>query len=182
MTTTTPKYGGTEIDLKSYIRDIPDFPTPGILFRDITPLLQTPVAFKYVVDRFVERYADIPVDVIVAIEARGFLFGTPLAYALGKPLVPVRKEGKLPAETMGVGYSLEYGTNVVEMHKDGISPGQRVVVVDDLLATGGTLAAAVQLVEQAGGRVESLAMVIELTGLEGRSLLQGYDVFTLVQY
>ena len=179
---TAPRYEGTEIDLKSYIRDIPNFPTPGILFRDITPLLQTPVAFKYVVDRFVERYADIPVDVVVAIEARGFLFGTPLAYALGKPLVPVRKEGKLPAETMGVEYSLEYGTNVVEIHKDGISPGQRVVVVDDLLATGGTLAAAVQLVEQAGGRVESLAMVIELTGLEGRSLLQGYDVFTLVQY
>ena len=170
------------MDLKSYIRDVPNFPTPGILFRDITPLLQTPAAFKYVVDCFVERYAGIPIDAVVAIEARGFLFGTPLAYMLGKPLVPARKEGKLPSETLGVEYSLEYGTNVVEIHKDGISPGQRVLVVDDLLATGGTLAAVVQLIEQAGGRVESLAMVIELTGLEGRSLLQGYDVFTLVQY
>ena len=170
------------MDLKSYIRDIPDFPTPGILFRDITPLLQTPAAFKYAVDCFVGRYAGVPIDAVVAIEARGFLFGTPLAYKLGKPLVPARKAGKLPADTLSVGYALEYGTNVVEIHKDGISPGQRVLIVDDLLATGGTLAAVAQLVEQAGGRVESLAMVIELTGLEGRTRLQGYDVFTLVKY
>ncbi len=170
------------MDLKSYIRDIPDFPTPGIMFRDITPLLQTPAAFKYAVDCFVERYAGIPIDVIVAIDARGFLFGAPLADRLSKPLVMARKEGKLPSETLRAEYSLEYGTNVVEIHKDGISPGQRVLIVDDLLATGGTLVAVAQLVEQAGGRVESLAMVIELTGLAGRNSLQGYDIFTLVKY
>ena len=170
------------MDLKQYIRDIPDFPTPGILFRDITPLLQDPAAFKYVVDSFSERYARRSIDTIVAIEARGFLFGAPLAYRLGKPLVLARKEGKLPAESLRMEYSLEYGTNVVELHKDGIKPGEAVLIVDDLLATGGTLAAAAQLVEQAGGRVESLALVIELTELEGRKRLQGHDIFCLVRY
>ena len=170
------------MDLKSYIRDIPDFPTPGILFRDITPLLQEPAAFGEVVDRLAERYASRPVDVIVAIEARGFLFGAPLAHRLGKPLVLARKEGKLPAESMRAEYSLEYGTNVVEVHRDGIAPGQGVLIVDDLLATGGTLAAAAQLVEQSGGRVEGMALVIELTGLSGRCRLEKYDVFSLVQY
>ena len=170
------------MDLKPYIRAIPDFPTPGILFRDITPLLKDPAAFCYVVDRFSERYAGSPIDAIVAIEARGFLFGSPLAYRLGKPLVPARKQGKLPAESLRAEYSLEYGANVVEIHKDGLMPGQRVLIVDDLLATGGTLAATVQLVEQAGGRVESMALVIELTELKGREHLHGYDIFCLVQY
>ena len=170
------------MDLKRYIRDIPDFPTPGILFRDITPLLSNPAAFKHVIDSFAEHYTEQPVDAIVAIEARGFLFGAPLANALHKPLILARKEGKLPAESIRTEYSLEYGTNVVEMHRDGISPDQKVLIVDDLLATGGTLAAATRLVEEAGGRVQGLALVIELTELDGRRHLQGYDIFSLVKY
>ena len=170
------------MDLKKYIRDIPDFPMPGILFRDITPLLQAPAAFNYVLDQLAAQYSARPVDAIVAIEARGFLFGAPLAGRLEVPLVPARKEGKLPYDSIKTEYTLEYGTNVVEMHKDAVSPGQRVLIVDDLLATGGTLAATTQLVVQAGGRVESLAIVIELTDLEGRNQLQGYDIFSLVKY
>ena len=170
------------MDLKPYIRSIPDFPTPGILFKDITPLLKDPTAFRYVVDCFAERYAPRPIDAILGIEARGFLFAAALAYKLGKPLVPARKEGKLPSESLRAEYSLEYGTNVVEIHKDAIMSGQSVLILDDLLATGGTLAAAAELVERAGGRVESLALVIELTELEGRNRLQGYEVFPLVQY
>ena len=170
------------MDLKPYIRDIPDFPTPGILFRDITPLLQSPPAFGYVIAQLAEHYAERPVDAIVAIEARGFIFGAPLATRLGKPLVPARKEGRLPWDSHRAEYSLEYGTSVVEMHKDAIPPDGGVLIVDDLLATGGTLAATAKLVEQAGGRVESLALVIELTDLEGRKLLQGYDVLSLVKY
>lgn len=170
------------MDLKPYIRDIPDFPTAGILFRDITPLLKDPDAFKYVIDCFSDRYAGTPVDTVVAVEARGFLFGAPLAYRLGKPLVPARKEGKLPADSIKAEYSLEYGTAVVEIHTDGILPGQGVLVVDDLLATGGTLAATTQLVERAGGRVEGVALLIELTDLGGRKRLQAYDVFSLIQY
>ena len=170
------------MDLKRYIREISDFPTPGILFRDITPLLREPTAYKYVIDSFTARYAKCPIDAILAIEARGFLFGAPLACTLGKPLVPVRKQGKLPAESFMAEYALEYGTSVVEMHKDAIVPGQRVIIVDDLLATGGTLAAAAQLVERAGGLVDSLALVIELTDLEGRKRLRGYDVLSLVEY
>ncbi len=170
------------MDLKRYVRDIPDFPTPGILFRDITPLLADPAAFCYVLDCFSQNYATVAVDAIMAIEARGFLFGAPLACKLGKPLVLARKEGKLPAQTMRAEYSLEYGANVVEIHRDSIQPGQKVLIVDDLLATGGTLAAAARLVEQAGGRVVGLALVIELTELGGRKHLPGYDVFSLIQY
>ena len=170
------------MDLKAYIREIPDFPTRGILYRDITPLLRDQTAFKYAIDCLSERYEGRPLDTIVAVEARGFLFGSPLAYKLGKPLVPARKQGKLPAESLTAEYSLEYGTSVVEIHKDAIAPGQGVLIVDDLLATGGTLAAVAKLVEQAKGRVESLALVVELTELEGRKRLQGYDVFSLVQY
>ena len=170
------------MDLKPYIREIPDFPTPGIMFRDITPLLKDPAAFKYVIDCLSERYAGSGIDAIVGMEARGFLFGPLLAYKMGKPLVLARKEGKLPAKTLKADYSLEYGTNVVEIHEDDITPGQEVLIVDDLLATGGTLAAAAQLVERAGGRVNGMALIIELTGLEGRKRLQGYDIFSLVQY
>ena len=170
------------MDIKSYIREIPDFPSPGILFKDITPLLQAPAAFEHVIDLLHERYAGGPIDAIVAIEARGFLFGAPLAYRLGMPLVPARKEGKLPAETMKTEYALEYGTAVVEIHRDGVKPGQRVLIVDDVLATGGTLAGTAKLVEEAGASVESLGLVIELTGLDGRKLLQGRDIFSLVQY
>ena len=170
------------MDLKTHIREIRDFPTAGILFRDVTPLLKDPTAFKYVVDALAERYAGSPIDTVVAVEARGFIFGAPLAYRMGKSLVPARKEGKLPSQSLRAEYSLEYGTNVVEIHQDGITPGQGVLIVDDLLATGGTLGATAQLVEQAGGRVEGLALVVELTELAGRNRLQGYDIFSLVQY
>ncbi len=170
------------MDLKRYIRDIPDFPRPGILFKDITPLLQSPEAFKEVIDRIACYFEGKHVDAVLAIEARGFLFGAALAYRLGKPLVPVRKQGKLPFETYAATYSLEYGNDTVEMHKDGVVAGHRVAIVDDLLATGGTMAAACRLVEESGGQVEGLALVIELTELDGRKLLQGYDIFTLIEY
>ncbi|MFB3092300.1 MAG: adenine phosphoribosyltransferase [Dehalococcoidia bacterium] len=170
------------MDLKRYIRDIPDFPKPGILFKDITPLLQSPEAFKEVIDRIAEHFDKRHVDAVLAIEARGFLVGAALAYRLGKSLVPVRKQGKLPFETYAATYSLEYGNDTVEMHKDGVVAGHRVAIVDDLLATGGTMAAACRLVEKSGGQVEGLALVIELTELDGRKLLQGYDIFTLIEY
>ncbi|MCE2405314.1 MAG: adenine phosphoribosyltransferase [Dehalococcoidia bacterium] len=170
------------MNLKEYVRDIPDFPTEGILFRDITPMLKDPTAFGYAVDALAERYSQRPFDIVVAIEARGFLFGSPLAYRLGKPLIPARKQGKLPYESIRADYSLEYGTNVVEMHTDAVAPGASVLIVDDLLATGGTLAATARLVELAGGRVEEVALVIELEDLGGRKRLRGYDVFSLVQY
>jgi adenine phosphoribosyltransferase len=170
------------MDLKAYIRDVPDFPAPGILFRDITPLLGNAAAFDNVIGRLAERYRDADLDALVAVESRGFLFGAPLARELGKPLAPVRKPGKLPAETYSTEYTLEYGSNTMEMHVDGVSPGQRTLVVDDLLATGGTLAATVRLVEAAGGVVSGVAVVIELTGLEGRRHLEGYELFSLIQY
>ena len=170
------------MDLKEYIRDIPDFPQPGILFRDITPLLKDPLAFRSVIDRLGERYAELPIDVVIGIEARGFLFAAPLALRMEKPLVPLRKEGKLPFETLSVTYALEYGDSAVEVHTDAIVPGQRVLIVDDLLATGGTLAASARLVEGAGGEVAGLAVVIELADLAGRKRLRGYDLFSIVQY
>jgi adenine phosphoribosyltransferase len=170
------------MDLRQYIRDIPDFPVEGILFRDITPLMQEPEAFGYVIDRMAEHYEGQGVDVILGIEARGFLIGAPLAYKLGKPFVPVRKEGRLPYETRSVKYALEYGQNVVEVHTDAISEGQRAIILDDLLATGGTMAAGAELVESMGGEVAGLAAVIELIDLDGRERLSGYGVFSLVQY
>ena len=170
------------MDLRQYIRDIPDFPVEGILFRDITPLMQEPTAFKYVIDRMAEHYESQGIDVILGIEARGFLIGAPLAYKLGKPFVPVRKEGRLPYETKSVKYALEYGQNVVEVHTDAVSRGQRAVILDDLLATGGTMAAGAELVESMGGEVAGLAAVIELIDLDGRERLSGYGVYSLVQY
>lgn len=170
------------MDLKRYIRDIPDFPVEGILFRDITPLLQAPDAFRYVIDRLAQRYEEDSIDVILGIEARGFLIGAPLAYQLQKPFVPVRKEGRLPFETRSVKYALEYGQNVVEVHTDAVSTGQRALILDDLLATGGTMAAGAELVESMGGQVAGLAAIIELIDLDGRERLSGYDVFSLVQY
>ena len=145
-------------------------------------MLKDPAAFGYAVDALAERYDQRPIDMVVAIEARGFLFGSPLAYRLGKPLIPARKQGKLPYECIRTEYSLEYGANVVEMHTDAVAPGTSVLIVDDLLATGGTLAATARLVELAGGRVEEVALVIELKELGGRKRLRGYDVFSLVQY
>jgi len=170
------------MDLKKYIRDIPDFPQPGILFKDITPLLQNPDAFNRVIDNFRKYYSERSVDAIVAIEARGFLFGAALAYSLRKPLIPVRKRGKLPFMTHVVTYSLEYGSDAVEIHKDGIGLGQRVVIVDDVLATGGTVAATSRLVKTAGGVVDSLAVVIELMSLMGRTQLEGTEIYSIVQY
>ena len=170
------------MDLKDYIRNINDFPVPGILFRDITPLLMNADAFSYAVDAFADHYVGRSIDTIMAIEARGFLLAAPLAYRIKRPLVLARKEGKLPAESYRTEYTLEYGTNVVEVHRDSISSGDKVLIVDDVLATGGTLAAAASLVEEAGARVEGLALLMELTDLQGRQHLGGYDVFTLMQY
>ena len=170
------------MDLKDYIRDIPDFPEPGILFRDITPLLAQPDAFTYAIESLARCCRDADFDVVVAVESRGFIFGAPLARQLGKPLVPVRKAGKLPANTHSVEYDLEYGSNVLEIHADGITPGQKALIIDDLLAIGGTLSAAASLVEACGGDVSLLAVVIELSFLEGRSRLQGREVVSLIQY
>lgn len=173
---------GVVMELKSFIRDIPDFPEPGILFRDITPLLGNPEAFAYVIDSLMGHYKSVAVDSIVAIESRGFLFGAPLALKMGKPMVPIRKPGKLPAATYATDYALEYGSNSVELHVDAIQEGARVLILDDLLATGGTLAASARLVEMAGGIVGGIGVVIELNDLNGRQQLAKYDVFSLVQY
>ena len=172
----------TEIDLKKYIRDIPDFPQKGIIFKDITPLLAHPDALKFVIDSFEEMYSTQKLDTILGIESRGFLFGAPLAYKLGVPFAPVRKKGKLPSKTVAVEYSLEYGTSVVEMHEDSVLPGKRVLIVDDLLATGGTAAAAAHLVEKLGGKVIGLAFLIELRALDGRKKLEGYPIASLLKY
>ena len=170
------------MDLKKYIRDIPDFPKEGILFKDITPLLAAPSAFAMAVDQIASLCGPYNVDTIVSIESRGFLFAAPLAYRMGKPLIPVRKKGKLPYNTHSVTYDLEYGTDTVEVHTDAISHGQRILILDDLLATGGTMAAAAELVEQTGGNVAALTVLIELTELNGRDRLPGYEVISLIQY
>lgn len=170
------------MDLRSTIRDIPDFPIEGVLFRDITTLLKDPDAFRASVNSLVEHYRDTPIDLIVSIESRGHIFASPLAYALGTGLVPVRKPGKLPADKIAVSYELEYGTESLEMHRDAVTPGQRVLIVDDLIATGGSARAAIQLVEELGGQVVGAAFLIELTFLHGREALKGYDVFSVIQY
>src|SRR5919201_2502833 len=170
------------MDLKQFIRDIPDFPQPGILFRDITPLLQTPDAFQYVIDRFSDEFRNAGLNAIVAIESRGFLFGAPLARNLGVGLVPVRKAGKLPAKHISVEYSLEYGTSQLDIHEDALKRGQKALVVDDLLATGGTANAAAKLVELLGAEVYATAFVLELAFLNGRDRLSDYDVLSLVTY
>lgn len=168
--------------LKGYIRAVPDYPQPGILFRDITPLLQHAQALRFAIDQMAERYRDAAIDAVVGIESRGFIFGTPLAYLLNVGFVPVRKKGKLPADTITIQYDLEYGSNVLEIHTDGLRPGQRVLIVDDLLATGGTTEGTVRLVESLGAHVVSLAFLIELSALQGRSRLPGQDVFALLSY
>ncbi len=175
-------YWQCPMNLKDYIRDIPDFPEPGILFRDITPLLASPAAFDLAVSNLADVCREPDFDIVVAVESRGFIFGAPLARELGKPLAPVRKPGKLPAETYSVEYDLEYGSNVLEIHKDAIAPGQRALIVDDLLAIGGTLSAAAKLVEDCGGIAAKMAVVIELSFLDGRSRLAGRDVVSLLQY
>ena len=170
------------MNLKDYIADIKDFPIEGILFRDITPLMADGEAFKYACDSVVEYAKKLTVDVIVGPESRGFIFGCPVAYALGIGFIPIRKPGKLPRETASFKYDLEYGSNELHVHKDGILPGQRVLVVDDLLATGGTVVATTKLIEQLGGQVVGCAFLIELVDLKGRDVLANYDIFTVMKY
>ena len=168
-------------DLKQYIREVPDFPKPGILFYDITTLLKDPRALRMTVDRFVWQF-EKRVDKVVGMESRGFMFGPIVAYNLNAGFVPVRKPGKLPAPTVRQTYDLEYGSDALEMHRDSISQGERVLIVDDLVATGGTALAAARLVEALGGEVTGLGFVIELTFLNGRAKLAGYEVASLIQY
>ncbi|MBW9171101.1 adenine phosphoribosyltransferase [Clostridium estertheticum] len=170
------------MELKNSIRVIENFPKKGISFKDITTILQDGKVLKQTIDDIVEYLKDKQIDVIVGPEARGFLFGVPVAYALGAGFVPVRKPGKLPYETLQIEYELEYGTDKLEIHKDAIKPGQRVAIVDDLLATGGTVAAVTKLIEQMGGDVISLNFVIELTDLHGKEKLKDYDIMSLVKY
>jgi adenine phosphoribosyltransferase len=173
---------GPHIDLKSLIRDVPDFPQPGILFRDITPLLQNVAALRYAIDELSRLAATYRPDAIVGIESRGFVLGAPVAYKLGLPFVPVRKAGKLPSARMSIEYALEYGESQLDIHADALGRGQRAVIVDDLLATGGTAAASAKLVELLGAEVAAFAFLIELAFLPGRELLQGYEIVTLIHY
>ena len=168
--------------VEDYIRTIPDFPEEGIMFRDITTVLQDAEGFALAIDEMQKLLADTEFDVIVGAESRGFIFGAPLAYNMKKAFVPVRKKGKLPCETIEATYELEYGTATIEMHKDSIKPGQKVVIVDDLIATGGTIEAAAKLVEELGGEVVKIVFLLELAGLNGREKLAKYDVATGVTY
>ncbi len=170
------------MELKNYIRDVPDFPQPGVLFRDITPLLQDAVAFQFTIDQLAASYLGADLDIVAGIESRGFIFAAPLAYHLGLPLAPVRKPGKLPAARMSVEYELEYGEGQLDIHRDAVRPGQKVLVVDDLLATGGTARAAIQLLEMLGAKIAGLAFLVELEGLGGRQLLSGYPISSLIRY
>ena len=168
--------------VEDYIRTIPDFPEPGIMFRDVTSILQDAEGFKLAIDEMIKLLDGVDFDVIAGAESRGFIFGAPLAYALGKPFVLIRKKGKLPCETIEKTYDLEYGTATIEMHKDAIKPGQKVVVVDDLIATGGTIEAACELIEELGGEVAKIVFLMELAGLNGREKLSKYDVASVVTY
>lgn len=168
--------------LKQFIRDIPNFPIDGIMFRDITTLLAEPKAFHTTIDGLLAPYRDQQVDKVVVIESRGFIFGTPMAYELGAGVVPVRKPGKLPADTLTEEYDLEYGTNTLQIHTDAITPGENVIIVDDLLATGGTVAASIHLVEQLGGKIIGISFLAELLDLHGRERIKNYIVHSLVQY
>jgi len=170
------------MDLAKKIRDIPDFPVKGVLFKDITTLLKDPDAFQETIDALVDHYIDDEIDVVAAIESRGFIFGAPLAYELAAGFVPIRKPGRLPSEKISADYTLEYGTNTLEVHKDAIQPGQRVLLVDDVLATGGSAKAAAELVERLGGKLVGIAFAIDLTYLKGMEQLTAYDVFSLIQY
>jgi adenine phosphoribosyltransferase len=169
-------------ELRSKIREVPDFPKPGILFYDITTLLKDPDAFRTTIELLTEPYLDERIDIVVGMESRGFIFSAPMAFQLHAGFVPVRKLGKLPAETVSVEYALEYGTNTLEVHKDAISPGQRVLIVDDLLATGGTVNGTIELVERLQGEVVGLAFLVELLFLKGRERLKGYRIHSVIQY
>ncbi len=168
--------------LEKYVTTIPDFPEPGIMFRDITTVIQDPAGLKLAIDGLTELVRDLDFDVVVGPESRGFIFGVPVAYLTGKGFVPVRKKGKLPRETISEKYDLEYGQAEIEIHKDAIRPGQKVVVVDDLIATGGSAAATAKLIEALGGQVVRMIFVMELAGLEGRKKLSGYPVDSLIVY
>ena len=168
--------------VESYVRSIPDFPEPGIIFRDVTSVLQDPDGLKLSIDGIMDLLKDTDFDVVAGPESRGFIFGVPIAYNMGKAFVPVRKKGKLPCETIEIAYDLEYGQAVIEMHKDSIKPGQKVVIIDDLMATGGTVEAIINLVEQLGGEVVKICFLMELAGLNGREKLNGYDVASVICY
>jgi len=170
------------VNLKDYIRNVPDFPKPGIMFRDITPLLSAPEAFRFAIRQFADRYRSAKPTAILAAESRGFIFAAPLAIELGAAFVPVRKPGKLPFKTRRFQYDLEYGTDTLEMHVDAIEPGSRVLLVDDLLATGGTIEACVKLAEESRAEVVGLAFLIELTFLNGRDRLKNHDIYSLLKY
>ena len=168
--------------MEEYIRCIPDFPEPGIMFRDVTSVLQDAEGLKLAIDSMIKILDGVDFDVVAGTESRGFTFGVPVAYAMGKAFVPVRKKGKLPCETVSEKYALEYGFAEIEMHKDSIKPGQKVVLIDDLIATGGTIEAAIKLVERLGGEVVKIVCLMELAGLEGRRKLEGYDFEAVVTY
>lgn len=168
--------------VEDYVRTIPDFPEPGIMFRDVTSVLQNPDGLKLAIDSMIQLLDGVEFDVIAGTESRGFIFGVPIAYALGKAFVPVRKKGKLPCETVSAKYDLEYGTAEIEMHKDSVQPGQKVVLVDDLIATGGTIEASAKLIEELGGEVVKIIFLMELAGLNGRDKLKGYDVASVITY
>ncbi len=168
--------------IEDYVRSIPDFPESGIIFRDVTSILQDADGLKLAIDSMQECLKNTEVDVIVGTESRGFMFGVPIAYNLHKPFVPVRKKGKLPCETVSRSYDLEYGSATIEMHRDSIKPGQKVAVIDDLIATGGTVEAAVKLIEELGGEVVKIVFLMELAGLKGREKLAGYDVASVIRY
>ena len=168
--------------LEEYVRSIPDFPEPGIIFRDVTSILQDADGLHMAVDSLIDMVKDLDYDLVIGPESRGFIFGVPVAYAQHKGFVPVRKKGKLPCETIAMEYDLEYGQATIEMHKDAIRPGQKVVIVDDLIATGGTTEAIVKLIEQLGGQVVKICFVMELAGLKGREHLKGYDVDSAIIY
>lgn len=170
------------MDLKQFITIVEDWPKPGIKFKDITTLMDNGPAYKYATDQIVEYAKEKQIDLVVGPEARGFIIGCPVAYSLGVGFAPVRKEGKLPRETIKVQYGLEYGKDILTIHKDAIKPGQRVLITDDLLATGGTINATIQLVEELGGVVAGIAFLIELSYLDGREQLDGYDILTLMKY
>lgn len=168
--------------VEEYIRSIPDFPEEGIVFRDITSVLQDPNGLKLAIDSMIKLLDGLEFDVVAGTESRGFMFGVPIAYALGKSFVPIRKKGKLPCETVSAKYDLEYGSAELEMHKDSVKPGERVIIVDDLIATGGTVQAFVKLIEELGGEVAKIIFLMELAGLKGRDKLKGYDVAFVITY
>ena len=168
--------------LEEYVRSIPDFPEPGIIFRDVTSILQDADGLHMAVDSLIDMVKDLDYDLVIGPESRGFIFGVPVAYAQHKGFVPVRKKGKLPCETIAMEYDLEYGQATIEMHKDAIRPGQKVIIVDDLIATGGTTEAIVKLIEQLGGQVVKICFVMEVAGLKGREHLKGYDVDSAIIY